>query len=158
MKGFYKDNENEKNETINTLKKIKEYQGEFPEIIKTNLNVEIFLYTKKYLEVKNINAKLIDIFNEFTSLFGFAKQHQDFILYILDLPENANSQMINEKIKELLVVKHFDVGVKVFQRFINSTENGKIIDIIPSIIWCKNISFDIKALIMKKIYEFLNYL
>ena len=101
LQGFYKNNDNELKESFNVFNKIKEYEN-LSEIININLNVEEFLYRKEYLNIENFNDKLLTITNNFSYLFGFSSQHENYILYILELPSYANDKVIIDKMIELL--------------------------------------------------------
>ena len=155
LQGFYKNNEYEIKETLNVFNKIKEYQNNFPLIIQTNLNTEESLYNKNYLKIKIFNNELLQIFNDLSFLFGFAKQHQQFILYILNLPLNSNNQLIIDKMIEFLIEKNYDIGLDIFKIIIKNIDKQKFIEIFPLIFSNKKISSEIKTLTMKNLYNII---
>ena len=84
LKGFYVNNQNEIYQTIEILKKIKIKQN-IPLVIEKILNLEEFLYSKEYERIKSFDSKLIQVFDDFSYLKGFSNQHQQFILYLLNI-------------------------------------------------------------------------
>ena len=91
LKGFYFNNKNEIDQTIEHLKKIK-IKHNISLVIEKNLNLEEFLYSKEYERIKSFDSKLIQVFDDFSYLKGFSNQHQQFILYLLN---------INDKIRRI---------------------------------------------------------
>ena len=154
LQGFYKDNDNETKETFNVFSKIKEYEN-FSEIININLKIEEALFKKDYLKTEIFNDELLQIINNFSFLFGFSIQHQNFVLYILDLPSNANYQLIIEKMVELLIEKNYDIGEKIFKKIIKALETNKLIEISSRILSNNNISYNIKKFALKFLYNIL---
>ena len=154
LQGFYKNNNLEVKETFNIFNKIKEYET-FSEIIKINLKIEEFLFSKEYLKINNFNNELFEIINNFSFLFGFSSQHESFILFILDLPSNANNKLIIDKMIELLIVKHFDVGVNIFTKIVKSLSKDEFIELSRKILSNDIISFNIKNLTLKYLYSII---
>jgi len=155
LQGFYKDNDNEIKETFNVFNKIKQYEN-FSEIININLKIEDFLFKKNYLNIGNFNSELLQIINNFSFLFGFSGQHQDFVLYALDLPYHSNYQIIIDKMIELLIEKNFDIGIKIFQKIIKSLDTDKLIELSSKILSNNNIvDNNIKNISLKSLYSIL---
>ena len=155
LQGFYKNNEDEAKETFNIFNKIKEYQNNFSMVIQTNLNLEEYLFEKKYLTIEKFNNELLIIFNDFSFLFGFAEQHQKFILYILNLPFNDSIHTIIEKMIEFLIEKKYDIGGDIFKKILKEINQKKFIEILPCILSNKNISNEIKSLTLKDLYTLI---
>ena len=154
LQGFYKDNDYEIKETFNIFNKIKEYQN-FSEIININLKVEDFLFKKDYLKDTNFNTQLLEVINNFSFLFGFSSQHQNFILYVLDLPSHANYRIIIDKMVELLIEKNYDIGVKTFKRIIKELDKEKLLELSSRILSNNKISYNIKNIALKFMYDSL---
>ena len=154
LQGFYKDNDFEIKETFNVFNKIKEYQN-FSEIININLKIEDFLFKKDYLKYTNFNTQLLEVINNFSFLFGFSSQHQNFVLYILDLPSHANYKMIIDKMVELLIEKNYDIGVNIFKRIIKELDMDKLIELSSQILSNNKIPYNIKNLALKFMYNSL---
>ena len=155
LQGFYKNNEDEVKETFNIFNKIKDYQNNFSMVIQTNLNLEEYLFEKKYLTIEKFNNELLIIFNDFSFLFGFAEQHQKFILYILNLPFNDSIHTIIEKMIEFLIEKKYDIGGDIFKKILKEINQKKFIEILPCILSNKNISNEIKSLTLKDLYTLI---
>lgn len=156
FQGFYKDNDNEIKETFNVFNKIKEYEN-FSEIININLKIEEFLFKKDYLKKNNFDTEMLKIINNFSFLFGFASQHQNFVLYSLDLPSHANYQIIIDTMVELLIEKNYDIGVKIFKKIIKALDRDKLIELSSRILSNNNISYNIKNFALKFLYNILKY-
>lgn len=156
LQGFYKDNDNEIKETFNLFNKIKEYEN-FSEIININLKIEEFLFKKDYLKTNIFDTKMLEIINNFSFLFGFSSHHQNFVLYILDLPTHANYQVIIDKIVELLIEKNYDIGVNIFKKIIKALDTDKLIELSSRILSNNNISFNIKKFALKFLYNILKH-
>ena len=154
LQGFYKDNDIEIRETFNMFYKIKEYE-KFSEIININLKIEEFLFSKEYLKMDNLNNLLYEIINNFSFLFGFSSQHENYILYILDLPSHANYKNIIDKMLELLLQKNFDIGIKIFKKIILTFSKDKFIELSEKILSNNNISFNIKNITLKYLYNII---
>ena len=155
LQGFYNNNENEIKETFNIFKKIKEYQNKFPEIIEFNIKTEQFLFEKKYELIDKFDETLIEIFNEFSLLCGFANQHQKFILYLLKIPNNDKKNEICMKMIEFLLKNNYNIGTEIFKEIINIIKEEDIINIIPNILIAKNISYSIKKLALFHLYKLI---
>ena len=152
LQGFYKNNDNEIKETFNVFNKIKQYEN-FSEIININLKIEDFLLKKNYLKIDNFNSELLQIINNFSFLFGFSGQHQDFVLYVLDLPFHSNYQIIIDKMIELLIEKNFDIGIQIFQKIKKSLDTDKLIELSSKILSNNNIvDNNIKNISLKILY------
>ena len=153
LNGFYRNNENEKIETFNILRKIKIYQNKFNENIESNLKIEKFLFEKKYESMNDFNITLFDVFNDFTFLSGFANQHQKFILYLLKMPNNDKKELISLKMIEFLIKRNYDIGTKIFKEIIKIINIEEIIKISPKILINKRISYSIKKLTLFNLYK-----
>lgn len=154
LQGFYKDNEIETKETFIIFNKIKEYEN-FSEIININLKIEEFLFNKDYLKTDNFNIQLFEISNNFSFLFGFSSQHENFILYILDLPSHANYQAIIDKMIELLIEKNFNIGIKIFKKILKTLNKVEFIELSSKILSISNISYNIKNITLKALYNII---
>ena len=152
LKGFYRNNEKEIIEVFNFFKKIKEYQNKFDEIIECNLKIEHYLLEKKYEAMNHFDISLLDIFNDFTYLFGFANQHQKFILYLLKMPDNREKELISLKMIEFLIERNYDIGTEIFREIIKIIDIEEIIKVSPKILVNKNIPISIKKLTLIKLY------
>jgi len=155
LQGFYRNNEDEIRETLNVLKKINEYQNKFPEIINCNLKIEKFLLNNKYELIKDIDVTLIQIFNDFSYLNGFANQHIKFILYLLKIGDKDKNIEICIKMLEFLLKKNFDIGPEIFKEILKFIDEKEIINISPKILIKKNISNSIKKLTLFYIYKII---
>ena len=155
LKGFYKNSEEELNETFAIFKKIKQYQGDFPLIIETNLKIEEFLNKKLYEDIKSFDIKLSEIFNDLSYLNGFANQHKKFILYILKVTSNEKKQELLNNITKFLVEKYYDIGVDIYKEIIKNIYLDEFIKIIPIVLSTKQISEKIKKLTLIKLYVML---
>lgn len=151
LQGFYKDNDNEIKETFNVFYKIREYEI-FSEVININLKIEEFLFKKEYLKIENFNNELFEIYNDFSFLFGFSTQHENYISYILDLPFQANYQKIIDKMIGLLIEKNFNIGTNIYTKIVKAIEKDKFISLASKILSNNNISFDIKKLTLQYLY------
>ncbi len=154
LQGFYKNNENETKETFIIFNKIKEYEN-FSEIININLKIEKFLFNKEYLKTDNLNLELLEIINNFSFLFGFSFQHENYILYILDLPSHSNYQTIIDKMVELLIEKNFNIGVKIFKKILKTLNKEEFIELSSKILSNNNISYNIKNITLKTLYNII---
>ena len=156
LQGFYKDNDIEIKETFNVFNKIKEYEN-FSEIININLKIEEFLFKKDYLKTNIFGTEMLQIINNFSFLFGFSSQHQNFVLYILDLPSHANYRIIIDKMVELLIEKNYDIGVKIFKKIIKELDTDKLIELSSRILSNYNVSYNIKNFALKFLYNILKH-
>ena len=57
--------------------------------------MECYLFKKKYEIINHFDISLFEIFNDFTFLFGFANQHQKFVLFLLKLADNKTKKIYN---------------------------------------------------------------
>ena len=154
LQGFYKDNYFELRETFNIFYKIKEYEA-LPEIININLKIEEFLNNKEYLKMDNINNQILEISNNFSYLFGFSSQHENFILFILDLPSHSNIQTIINITIDLLIKKHYDIGIKIFKKIILSLDKDKFIELSKKVLSNNNIPINIKNQTIQLLYSII---
>lgn len=155
LKGFYRNNENEIIEIFNFFKKLREYQNKFDEIIECNLKIEYYLFEKKYEAMNHFDITLFDIFNEFNFLFGFANQHQKFILYLLKIPDNNKKEIISLKMIKFLIERNYDIGTEIFREIIKIIDIEKIIKFVPKILINKNIPISIKKLALFDFYKLI---
>ena len=152
LKGFYRNNENEIIEIFNFFKKLREYQNKFDEIIECNLKVECYLFIKKYEIINHFDISLLEIFNDFTFLFGFANQHQKFVLFLLKLADDKTKKIIALRMLEFLIKRNYDIGAEIFKEIIKIIDIEEIIKVSPKIITNQNISKSIKKLALFNLY------
>ena len=155
LNGFYQDSENQIEETFAIFNKIKQYQGKFPFIIETNLKIEEFLNKKIFENIHSLDIKLIEIFNDFSYLNGFANHHKKYIEYILNLAPEEKKPELLKKATLLLVDKFYDIGTEVFKEILKYIKLDEFINIIPVILSSKDISNKIKELALTKLYNLL---
>ena len=153
--GFYKNSENEINETFEIFNKIKQYQNKFPFSIEINLKLEEFLNKKLYEQFHSFDLKLNETFNDFSYLNGFAIQHQKFILYILNLSEPQKKQEILNKIISFLVEKNYDIGTDIYKEILENINQNDFINMINNVFSTKKISNKIKEMTKEKLYLIL---
>ena len=143
-----------KKELFNIFYKIKEYET-LPEIININLKIEEFLNNKEYLKMDNINNQILEISNNFSYLFGFSSQHENFILFVLDLPSHSNIQTIINIMIDLLIKKHYDIGIKIFKKIILSLDKDKFIELSKKVLSNNNIPINIKNQTIQLLYSII---
>ena len=151
LKGFYKNSEQEIEETFNIFNKIKEYQDEFPKIIEKNLEIEEFLVFKKYKNYQSFDNKLNEIFNDFSYLKGFSIQHQKFIIHLYKLSNNEKKYEILKKMTECLTEKYFDIWPIIYQQVLNIVRSPEFINIIQRVLVTNKISNKIKEMTIEKL-------
>ena len=153
LKGFYVNNKNEIYQTIEILNKIKIKQN-IPLVIEKNLNLEEFLYSKEYERIKSFDSKLIQVFDDFSYLKGFSNQHQQFILYLLNINEKIPKDIIFKKMMKFFIEKDYDIGIQIFSKILDEINLDNFLNYIPDILM-KNSFEKIKKLALDKLYNFL---
>ena len=160
LDGFYRDKENDFNETFKIFKKIKSYQHSFPEIIEINLNIEKKL---KNIDYSNeIDKNDIDyIFYNLDNLKGFSNQHIKFIAYIFDNydvleeKEILNKDLIISQLTKLLIENSFNIGTENFKNFLKILPKQNFISIYYKILYEKQFQIGIKEEIYHHLYILL---
>ncbi len=156
LQGFYRNNQNEIDETFNIFKKIREYENKFPEIIESNLKIEQFLVEKKYEKINNFDVILNETLNDFRFLYGFANQHKKFISYLLKMKNNNKKENISKMIFEIILIKkNYDIGIEIYKEIIKFINVEQIINDSPKILVNKNISYSIKQFTLFNLYKLL---
>ena len=153
LKGFYVNNKNEIYQTIEILNKIKIKQN-IPLVIEKNLNLEEFLYSKEYERIKSFDSKLIQAFDDFSYLKGFSNQHQQFILYLLNINDKIPKDIIFKKLMKFFIEKDYDIGIQIFSKKLDENNLDNFLNYIPDILM-KNSFEKIKKLALDKLYNFL---
>ena len=73
----------------------------------------------------------------------------------MNLPINANTQIIKDKMIEFLKEKSYDIGLDIYKIILKEIDKTKFIEMLPLILSNKKISSEIKALTMKNLYNII---
>ena len=127
-------------ETFKIFNKIKFYQKKIPLIIEKNLNIEEFLNGKNYENINTSDPYLIKVFEDFSFLKGFSKQHRDFILYLLNLKGEVPKDIIHKITLDFLINKNYNIGIEVYEKILKEINLEELIIYIPDILINKLLS------------------
>ena len=134
LKGFYINKDIMIFETMEIFNKIKSYQKNLPFIIEKNLNIEEFLYKKNYEKINSFSPTLIKIFEDFSFLKGFSKQHQYFILYLLNLSGEVPKDLIHKTMLDFMINKNYDIGIEIYDKILEEIRLEEFIRNMPDIL------------------------
>ena len=155
MKGFGKNNEEEKRKIIEFLELIKSYQT-MPKIIEKNLEFEKNF--KNYEAVENIETvKLIKLLDDFKEIKYFSNKYfktmNKLITYSINNPntKKEDNNIIFKKIIELLKSTGFNVSQDILEICIQNISKNEFIENYSEIISNKKVKFFLKKVIFDKI-------
>lgn len=153
LKGFYM-NDKMIYETLKIFNKIKFYQKKIPFIIEKNLNIEEFLSGKNYEHINTYEPFLTKVFEDFSFLKGFSKQHQDFILYLLNLKGEVPKDIIQNTTLNFLINKNYNIGMEVYEKILKEINLEELIIYIPDVLINKFLS-EFHNITFNKLYSLL---